>query len=75
MKSVERPQLNLLNLVIAYDILHNGVELVEDFDPCIEVGTRPPPVVDLRQDIEQLLNRCIGKLVYELCNHWDLDDG
>lgn len=57
-------QLDLLDFIIAYDVLHNGVELVQDLYPAIEVGTRPAPVVDLGQDIGEILDGSVRKLVY-----------
>lgn len=43
----ERVDLQIVDVVISNDILEDGVELVEDFDPISEVGPWPPPFRNL----------------------------
>lgn len=53
----ELGRLQLVDVVLADDVLQDRVEFIEDLDPCIQVRPRPLPRVDGGQKAREILRR------------------
>lgn len=60
----EHVYLQLVHIVIPDDFLQDDIELIEDLGPCIEIGSRPFPGINISQNIGEI----IVWSVYELCD-------
>lgn len=51
----EHIDLEVIDVIVTYDFFQDCIELVQDLDPCIQVGARPSPSVNLTQHFMQII--------------------
>ena len=61
-------RLQFVNVVVSDYVLKDCIEFVKDLDPCIEIGTRPTPGVDLAKDLVEVVFGGVEELVDKLRN-------